>query len=333
MEKSKKWNWNLKFKTPDMVQEAAVTGGKNVVVEILMFLGVYLVSQIAIMLVVLPFELIALFTNEAYMKAASTGDIAAAMEAGMEIANSDFMLLGSLLATGGMILVGLLFCKLIQKRKMRTVGFKKSGLIKEYLIGLAVGFGMMFIAVLVSVVTGAVELSGLSADFSARTIGMLVLFFIGFMIQGMSEEVLCRGYLLVSIARRKKQVWVAIIMNSVVFAAMHLLNSGISVLAFINLALFGIFASVYFVKRGNIWGIAAVHSIWNFAQGNVFGILVSGGDYGPKLLESSINENMTLINGGAFGLEGGIVVTVVLVLGTVLLGFTKQKDVVETSVE
>lgn len=333
MEKMNKMKWNLKFKTPDMVQEAAATGGKNVVVEMLMFLGVYLVSQIAIMLVVLPFEMVALFGNEAYVKAAASGDIATAMEVGMGLANSNYMLMTTLLATSGIILVSLLFCKLVQKRKMRTVGFKKKNLVKEYLIGLVVGFVMMLVAVLVNVMTGAVKLNGISADFSMLTVGWLVLFFIGFMIQGMSEEVLCRGYMLVSVARRKKQVWLAVVVNSVFFAALHLLNSGISVLAFINLVLFGIFASIYFVKRGNIWGIAAVHSIWNFTQGNVFGILVSGGDYGPKLLESSVNENMTLINGGAFGLEGGIVVTVVLVLGIVVLGFLKQKDVVEVFAE
>ena len=92
---------------------------------------------------------------------------------------------------------------------------------------------------------------------------------------------------------------------------------------------FGIFASVYFVKRGNIWGIAAIHSIWNFAQGNIFGVLVSGNDFGTTVFKSEINESMTLINGGAFGLEGGILVTIVMVVGTIVMLMTKQKDVAE----
>lgn len=332
MEKMKK-QWNLKFKTPDMVQEAAATGGKNVVIEILMFIGIFFLSQLIMGIVILPFEMVILYTNPAYMAAAATGDVAKIMAVTMELVSMDIMLVAQLFATGGMILTGLLFCKWVQKRKMPTVGFKKEGFVKEYLIGLAVGFGMMFISVIVCVAAGAIDLNGISADMSAGTVGYLVLFFIGFMIQGMSEEVLCRGYLLVSIARKKKQIWLAIIISSVLFAALHLLNSGISVLAFVNLVLFGVFAGVYFIKRGNIWGIAAVHSMWNFAQGNIFGILVSGGDFGSTLIDSSINENMTLLNGGAFGLEGGIVVTIVLALGIVVLGFTKQKDVVEMSAE
>ena len=38
---------------------------------------------------------------------------------------------------------------------------------------------------------------------------------------------------------------------------------------------------------------------------------------------------MTLVNGGDFGLEGGILVTIVLVVGTVVMLMTKQKDVAE----
>ena len=48
-------------------------------------------------------------------------------------------------------------------------------------------------------------------------------------------------------------------------------------LAFINLTLFGVFASLYFIKRGSIWGIGAFHSIWNLVQGNFWGLSVSGG--------------------------------------------------------
>lgn len=325
--------WVLSFKTPDMVQEAASTGGKNVIVEILMFLGVYIVSQIAMGIIMIPAEISILYSNEAYINAAASGDLERIMAVTMELVSMDAMLILQLLATSGMILVALLFCKLIQKRKMRTLGYKTKDMIKEYLIGLLVGFGMMFVAVIVCAVTGAIELNGINADFSAGMAGTLVLFFIGFMIQGMSEEALCRGYMLVSVARKKKQVWLGIIVSSALFAALHLLNSGISALALVNLALFGVFAGVYFVKRGNIWGIAAVHSMWNFAQGNIFGILVSGNDFGPTIITSSINENMELINGGAFGLEGGIVVTIVLVLGIVVLGLVKQKDVVEDIAE
>lgn len=212
---------------------------------------------------------------------------------------------------------------------MCTLGFKKSGMWKEYGIGLVVGFVMMAVIVLVGMVTGSMTLTFNPEAATGAGIGMLVLLFFGFVLQGMSEEVLCRGYFLVSLARKKGYMWMAVIVNAVAFAALHLGNAGIAPLAFVNLILFGIFASVYFVKRGNIWGIAAIHSIWNFAQGNIFGVLVSGNDFGTTIFKSEINESMTLINGGDFGLEGGILVTIVMIVGTLMMLITKQNDVAE----
>ena len=85
----------------------------------------------------------------------------------------------------------------------------------------------------------------------------------------------------------------------------------------------------YFVKRGNIWGVGALHSIWNLAQGNVYGIRVSGMQTGCSVLSSEMVAGRELINGGDFGLEGGLAVTIVLVVGTLVLLMTKQQRYVE----
>jgi len=177
------------------------------------------------------------------------------------------------------------------------------------------------------VVTGSLKLSA-SANFA---FGTWILFGLGYMIQGMAEEVLCRSYFMVSLARRYP-MWVAVILNALFFAALHLGNSGISALAFVNLTLFGVFASVYFIKRGSIWGIGAVHSIWNFVQGNFYGIKVSGMESNCSVFASAMTEGRDLIHGGAFGLEGGLAVTLVLVAGTLFLLTKPAKDaVVETA--
>jgi len=324
---------DLKWKRPDMVEEAAKTGGKNLFLEILMFLGVFIVVQIIMAIPIVGLEVILLLTNADAMAAIMAGDLQATIAIEMEILASEPMMVGQLLATSLMILITILFCKLIQKRKPFTLGYKKPGMWKEYGIGALVGLGLMTIIVLIGMATGSLELHFNSEALTAGGMGMLVLLLIGFLIQGMSEEVLCRGYFLVSIARNKGNVWLGIIVSSIAFAALHLGNLGIAPLAFINLILFGLFAGVYFVKRGNIWGIAAIHSIWNFAQGNIFGILVSGNDFGTTVFTSTINENMTFINGGDFGLEGGILTTVVLTAATVVMLRTQQRDVVEVSRE
>ncbi len=316
----------LELKKPRMVAEAAEKRkGLNIVLEILVFIALFVVCSIAQMIVATPVQLVLMYTDPDYLNAAMHGDIAGAVEAANALVQTDTMTILMLFSNAGIILVTLLFCKLIQKRKVTTVGFRKPDMWKEYLTGMGIGFGIFTAAVLLCVITGSLKIQGMSPSFS---IGIFVLFLLGYLVQGMAEEVLCRGYFLVSVSRRYPLA-VGIIANAVLFAALHLLNNGITVLAFINLVLFGVFASVYFVKRGNIWGVGALHSIWNLAQGNVYGIRVSGIQTSCSVLSSEMVAGRELINGGDFGLEGGLAVTIVLVVGTLVLLATRQRRYVE----
>ena len=316
----------LELKKPRMVAEAAEKRkGLNIVLEILVFIALFVVCSIAQMIVATPVQLVLMYTDPDYLNAAMHGDIAGAVEAANALVQTDTMTILMLFSNAGIILVTLLFCKLIQKRKVTTVGFQKPDMWKEYLTGMGIGFGIFTAPVLLCVITGSLKIQGMSPSFS---IGIFVLFLLGYLVQGMAEEVLCRGYFLVSVSRRYPLA-VGIIANAVLFAALHLLNNGITVLAFINLVLFGVFASVYFVKRGNIWGVGALHSIWNLAQGNVYGIRVSGIQTSCSVLSSEMVAGRELINGGDFGLEGGLAVTIVLVVGTLVLLATRQRRYVE----
>lgn len=318
----------LVLKTPELVAEArGDKRGWNWFVELLAFVGVFIVSSIAMMVILVPGELIMLAQDAAYQAAVAAGDVNAAMEAATQIGTSDGYMSLSLFADIMMIGVVLLFCKLIQKRRVRTLGFTKGGVLKEYLIGAGVGFLIFSAAVLLCVVTGALRLDGISDTFS---IGMFVLFALGFMVQGMAEEVLCRGYFMVSFGRRYPMV-AAVIANSVIFAALHLLNPGVAPLAIVNLILFGVFASCYFIRKGNIWGIGALHSVWNLVQGNFYGIKVSGMATSCTVFSSTAVEGRDVINGGAFGLEGGLAVSVVLIVGILLLCFVKGKKTEENA--
>lgn len=316
---------SLQLEKPQQVIRAQeAQKGMNWFLEILVFLAVFIVSSIGQVLCMLPGEVILLAMNADYRAAVAANDLEAATLAATQIGNSDLYMIFSLFATLGMTLITMLFCKLIQKRKMNTLGFTKEGAGREYLIGLGVGFVMFSSAVLICVLTGAIKIEGFSETFG---VGMFLLFLLGYMLQGMSEEVLCRGYVMVSIGRRYS-MWVAVISNAVIFAALHLLNSGISVLAFINLVLFGVFASLYFLKRGNIWGIAALHSVWNLVQGNFWGLRVSGIVTECSVLRSTMVDGKELFNGGAFGPEGGLGVSVVLLIGICVLLRNKKNEVV-----
>lgn len=214
------------------------------------------------------------------------------------------------LASSGLyIIASIIYCKCFEKRSLFGIGFNKRGIIPEYLLGLAVGAVMISAPALICYLTGCVEFS-LSASASPLAI---VLFFLAFILQGLGEEVLFRGYLLTSLSRRHN-VWVAIIISSLMFAVFHVPNANFSIIAFINIALFGIFAAVFMLKRGSIWGVGAIHTAWNFLQGNIFGISVSGNPKFSSVLEAVNADFGSILSGGDFGLEGGLGATVILLV-------------------
>lgn len=64
----------------------------------------------------------------------------------------------------------------------------------------------------------------------------------------------------------------------------------------------------------------AYHTMWNFFEGSFYGFLVSGTDDGNTVFSLSSQGN-TLVSGGKFGPEGGLVVTAVLILTFLFLYF------------
>lgn len=312
------------------MQETAQTKkGLLWILELLVFVAVFLVASIAQGFATVPMQLVMLFSDKAYMAAVASGDVAKLTEASMEVTQrlmeSDGYMIGMLFSDIVMMLIVFLFCRFIQKRKLRTLGFIKKGMLKEYGLGMLLGFAFFSVCVLLGVLFGGLKIEGISPEFS---IGIFVAYLLGYMVQGMTEEVLCRGYFLGSYARRYP-VYAAVLANSLLFASLHLLNSGISVLAFINITLFGIFASIYFIRRESIWGIGAFHSIWNLVQGNFYGIKVSGTPVGNTLFTTQAIAGKSLWNGGDFGMEGSLICTIVLTCGIIFLYTRKNKDAVE----
>ena len=212
-----------------------------------------------------------------------------------------------------MILIYILYARFKEKRSLSSLGFVKAKMVPSYLVGIIGAAVSMLTASAVCLFTGAFTI-----DRSEYSSLYLVLYSLGWIIQGLAEEVMCRGYLMTSIAGRYS-LTTAVITNSIVFASLHVLNpSGITVLAFVNLFLYGVFASLMFLYSENIWLCAGFHTVWNLIQGNVLGIPVSGIRV-PSLFEITLNDKLTLLNGGSFGLEGGLCVTAILAIGCLIL--------------
>lgn len=232
-------------------------------------------------------------------------------------------------AAAGLYIVGaIVYCRAFEKRKPNTLGFIKRGFFTEYLFGIAIGAVMICLPALAChLAPGCVKFS-----FNANVSPLyIVLFFLAFVLQGLGEEAIFRGYLLTSLARRSHP-WMAIILSALMFASFHGTNQGFNIISYINIALFGIFAGVFMLKRGSIWAIAAIHTAWNFMQGNILGFSVSGNPTLPSVLTATPSDTVgVILSGGSFGLEGGLGVTVVMIAAFlfVLLMPPKKSELAE----
>ncbi len=312
------------FRRPDCIVEAAQSSRSHpLAMELLRFALVFLCcAMVQGVILAIPTG-IYMFRSEAFQSALAllieSGDTAAYMQTVME---SVFKLpawlqILNLFGTLIVIIGVAVYCTRIEKRSLRSMGLTGKGAAGEYLFGLFAGVALFVAALLFCLVTGTLKMRGIAESFSPLNV---LLFFFAYLVQGMSEELLCRGYLMISVARRQS-LPVAILTSSLVFAALHLGNSGIAPLALSNLFLFGALMAVYVIKRGSLWGAAAMHSAWNFAQGNLFGVAVSGTAPASSVFVSTLSERGAIINGGAFGLEGGLAVTLVLAAAILLVVF------------
>ena len=85
--------------------------------------------------------------------------------------------------------------------------------------------------------------------------------------------------------------------------------------------------ALYMLKTDNIWGVASLHGAWNFTQGNLVGVAVSGQNAGDSLLRFPTKSGVRIgYQVEPFGLEGNIITCIVLLIGIVILRLQLKKE-------
>jgi membrane protease YdiL (CAAX protease family) len=153
--------------------------------------------------------------------------------------------------------------------------------------------------------------NGYMVSWTPRFTANTVLYLFVFIIVGFAEELLTRGYVM-SVLRQTKCMPLVIATSSVLFSLMHIKNNSFSLIPFINIVLAGLLFAYMFIKSGSIWMPIGYHITWNYFQGCVYGFPVSG--HGSQGIFNMQYASDTILNGGAFGPEGGLVVTIVLIV-------------------
>lgn len=138
---------------------------------------------------------------------------------------------------------------------------------------------------------------------------IMFLFVIGFFIQGMVEEILMRSIIMNEICN-KSNAAIAILTNSLLFSLLHLSAPGVTALSFFNLFLFGIMFSLIYYITNDMWLTGFAHAAWNITLGVILGTEISGQVIENSLFRTSSTPYKSLLSGGDFGLEGGLIMTI-----------------------
>lgn len=154
---------------------------------------------------------------------------------------------------------------------------------------------------------------------SFRPVYFVIIFFAVF-VQSSAEELLCRGFLYQRLRRSYQNPATAIIGSSLLFALLHLLNDGITVLSVLNIFVVGILFSFMVYYMDSIWCAMAMHAAWNFTQNILFGLPNSGivSPYSVFRLDASTANNSFAYNVG-FGIEGTLFADMILILTCVCM--------------
>ena len=222
-----------------------------------------------------------------------------------------------------MALLVFLWVKFREKRPFSSLGFFKEGWLKElgkgFLIG-SIQFSLI-VALLLLTGSGKLELAELGLE-PVLFILALIPFWI---LQGGTEELVTRGWLFPAVSA-KSNILVGVLVSSALFGAMHLLNAGVTVLSIVTIILDGIFACLLMIKYDNMWVLAGMHGAWNFVQGNVYGIQVSGNGATASVFNYTSQTSIDWLSGGAFGAEGSIFASIVLIGCIAYLYWSLKKE-------
>jgi membrane protease YdiL (CAAX protease family) len=167
-------------------------------------------------------------------------------------------------------------------------------------LGLVGGTAIFSLAVLAAGLLGVYRIVGVGS--LNGLLGALIVPTVG---AAVTEEILFRGILF----RWLEQFggsWLALVLTSAFFGAAHLYNPNASLIAAAGIAMeAGVMLGAAYMLTRSLWLPMGLHAAWNFTQGEIFDIPVSG-----TKVDGMVDARLSgdpLLTGNGFGLEASVV--------------------------
>jgi len=171
--------------------------------------------------------------------------------------------------------------------------------VRELGIGLVFGALLLSSTIAILAALGVYQITGNNGwQFMLATVP-------GSVLSGVLEEVLIRGVIF-RILEQWLGSWIALGISAVIFGLLHLLNPGATLLnaAAISIEAGVLLAAAYMLTR-RLWLCIGIHIAWNFTQGGIFSVAVSGGSSKGLLQAKMLGPDW--LTGGSFGVEASVV--------------------------
>lgn len=178
-------------------------------------------------------------------------------------------------------------------------------------------WGLVAITTLLVVMRGAhIFYFGHLALHGVRVLTFAAFWGVFFVLVGLFEEFLLRGYMLFTLSQ-SAGFWPAALILSCAFGAVHLRNPGEGWVGALGAAAIGLFLCLTLRRTGNLWFAVGFHAAWDWGETYLYSVPNSG-TYEPGHLLSPSFNGPPWLTGGTVGPEGSVLCFVLLVLLGVL---------------
>jgi hypothetical protein len=193
----------------------------------------------------------------------------------------------------------------------------------DLLFGSIIGALSLGLAALIAYGAGGLRFSFAAGATVYLTIRSMAAIGVLFLVGALAEEALFRGYPLQTLTRARL-AWLAILLTSLPFAAIHLSNPNVAAgFTFVNTALAGVWLAAAYLRTRSLWFPLGVHWAWNWTLGSVLGLPVSGLNLANHTLLRGYDLGPAWLTGGDYGIEGGLACTIVLIISTLFIWKTR----------
>ena len=168
------------------------------------------------------------------------------------------------------------------------------------------GIGLVFGAVLFAAIVGVAAIADVYNIVGDGGTGELLKAVVTVaIVPAFMEELLFRGILFRWLEEFGGS-WFALALTAALFGLAHLFNPNATVLSSFAIALeAGVLLGGAYMLTRNLWMAIGLHAAWNFTQGWIFDVPVSGTDQ-HGMVEAQLS-GPELLSGGAFGLEASLI--------------------------